>query len=277
MSGRRHRTPSARHVASGIAIAALALVPASADAQSAAPSDTIEITAAPAGPVARPQVTAEPVETAPQRAYVDDDDAFENTGPVVTVHRPHRAAPGESPAAIAALWGRHLGLGATVGAGSPLGVFGAFADINIVPVFGLTLGGGAGGTFGPAIGGTANFRPLRAGHFAGYVGAGVSTNFLPDPYRNNPSIQVPTNAWWFNLEVGAEYRSTGGLALRLGVGIAPLLNTGAFTNVEYQNFYGPQSNTAVGWDPVSAADAHDLGRGLAIPYIHLDAFGLFNF
>ncbi|MEI8254485.1 MAG: hypothetical protein WCJ30_02310 [Deltaproteobacteria bacterium] len=266
-----------RHAALGVAFAALAVVPGRARAQSVEPVDTIEITAAPLEPGATPPVVTEPAAAPTHRVYTDEDDAFEDTGPVVRVRRPRHVARGESRAAVEALWGRHLGLGATVGVGSPLGLFGAFAEINIVPMFGLTLGGGAGGTFGPALGGTLNFRPLRAGHFAGYVGAGVSTNFLPEQYRTSPSIQVPANAWWFNLEIGAEYRSATGLALRLGVGVAPLMNTGAFTNVAYQNFYGPQSNTDVGWDPVSAADAHDLGRGLAVPYLHFDAFGLFDF
>lgn len=264
------------------ALAALGCWPAAVHAQSNAPSnaprDTIEITAASAEPVSPSEpVTPAPITVAPQPADTDDDDLFEDTGPAVRVHRTQRVPSGESRAAIAALWARHVGLGATVGIGSPLGLFGAFVDVNVVPAFGLTLGGGAGGTFGPALGATANFRPLRAGRFAGYVGAGVSTNFLPDAYRNSASIQVPANAWWFNVEVGAEYRSASGLALRLGVGLAPLLNTGAFTNVEYRNFYGPQSNTDVGWDPVSAADAHDVGRALTVPYVHLDAFGLFDF
>ena len=253
-------------LASIVACAGSVLVASNtAGAQTSSASDEpIEVTAPiPTPTVAPPPVIYEP----PPGPMIDEDEDDDEELVTVTPRTP----PRDERAEFARRWRSHLGLGVTVGAGSPLGVIGGFVEANFHPAIGLMIGGGSGGTFGPAIGGTVHVRPFRIDGFAPYIALGFSTNFIPAQYHSDPSLVAPANAWWINLELGAEYRLPRNFALRLGVGWAILLNTGAFTNQQVGPQYGPLSNTELGWDPVSAADSHDEGHALGFPFAHLDA------
>jgi hypothetical protein len=261
---------AARRVLFAVISAAVAH-PAFAHAQTQS-EETIDITAPAPGTIDAPVYTA----PEPFAATDPGDEDLAEDEDLVTVSRP-AAAVEAARRAVDALWRRHLGIGLTVGCGSPIGLFGVFAEADFHPAFGLTFGGGAGGTFGPSIAVGAVTRPFRAGPFAPVLGLSYSTNFTPAQYRSDPSLAAPANSHWLNIELGGELRLARGIALRLGVGWAIMLNTGEFTNQQVGPQYGPLSNVAVGWDPVSAADAHDEGHALGFPFVHLDASYFFPF
>lgn len=182
----------------------------------------------------------------------------------------------DTPEALANIWSRRLALGGTFGIGSPLGVLGAFVEYNLSRLIGLTTGVGIGGTFGPAIAAGAYVRPTTWGRWAPVVGLGYSMNFTPGRFFNDPYIRAPGLSHWTNLEAGMEYRSPRGVLFRMMLGHTIMLNTGDFTNQDYMGRYGPLNGPNVGFDPVSAADAHDEGMALHFTYFHVDLGFLFN-
>jgi hypothetical protein len=196
------------------------------------------------------------------------------------------ALPEDNPARIAASWQRRFAILASFGIGSPLGVLGAAIEYNFGPVIGASVGAGVGGWFGPAIAFEGYVRPIRWGRWAPFLGVGYSFNFTPGQYTDpNSGLNASSLSHWLNAEIGMEYRSFRGVLFRFGLGNALLMNTGDFTNVDFTpsafgagpsgcfsaaSHYGPCSNHSVGFDPVTAADAHDEGHVLDFAYFHLD-------
>jgi hypothetical protein len=137
---------------------------------------------------------------------------------------------------------------------------------------GFTAGFGVGGTFGPAIALGANVRPLRFGRVGLYAGLALSANFVLAP--NSPDgLRTPTASWWLDPEIGLEYRARNQFFLRIGVGWGVMLNTGDFRNVDVPGMYGPSLAIHPSSrlpDPIAAADAHDRGAAMNLPFIHVD-------
>jgi hypothetical protein len=73
-----------------------------------------------------------------------------------------------------------------------------------------------------------------------------------------------------------EFRARNGIFLRFAVGYTVMLNTGAFTNRDFGGYYGELGHSVVGFDPVSAADAHDNGVAMSFLFTHVDLGGLLN-
>src|SRR5262249_51194601 len=157
-----------------------------------------------------------------------------------------------------------------VGVGAPLGFVGAYFEWNLSRLVGLTAGAGFGGTFGPALALGTYIRPAQWGRWAPVLGGGYSVNFTPGGYVRDPQITGPTVSNWLNGEAGIEYRSPRGVLFRTMVGYTMLLNTGDFTNHDFDGHYGPASGPSIGNNPVSAADAHDRGQVLHFPFVHID-------
>jgi hypothetical protein len=238
-----------------ITIEVPAAPPSAPPPQPSAPSEqdiTIEITAPPPGASAPPPAQPAPAVT---------------PTPTEPVQQPR---PSDSAEAIAASWNRRFLAGLSVGVGSPLGAAGAWVGVNASRAVDFTAGVGLGGTFGPALALGFDWRPFFFGRWALYGGAGISVNFTPSSYRGDRFLAAPSNSWWMNLELGGEYRAASGVALRLGLGHAIMLNTGEFTNLEFMGQYGRLTGPDAGYDPVSAADAHDEGRAFSMFFVHAD-------
>jgi hypothetical protein len=188
--------------------------------------------------------------------------------------------PRDTPEAAAASWRRRLALGGTFGIGSPVGLIGAFLEYNPISRIGIALGGGLGGNFGPALALSGYVRPFFLGRWAPVLGVGYSMNFTPGRYFFDamiaPAMRVPSVSHWLNFEAGVEYRSPRGLLLRGAVGHNVMLNTGQFWNVEVPGMYGPPDSSLIGFDPISAADAHDRGEAMHFMYFHVDLGYIFN-
>lgn len=244
-------------------------VEAQAPASESEDDVTIYITAtppvsasSPSGVSSEPQVSARGTDTVPEPVVRSTDSGHGSV---------------DTPEAIAASWNRRFAIGATVGVGSPLGLAGAWLDVNVSRWVGITGGAGLGGTFGPAVGFGIQGRLGFWDRWGVYTGIGLSTNFTLQQYLTHPALRAPSNSWWTNFEAGVEYRARSGVLVRGGVGYALLLNTGDFENRESMGYYGPRGNVAVGYDPVSAADAHDQGLAFGMLYTHLDVGYLFDF
>jgi hypothetical protein len=164
-------------------------------------------------------------------------------------------------------------LGASVGVGSPFGLAGGFLEVRPWRAFGVAVGGGAGGAFGPAVAATAVLAPFGGRAWALGVEGGLSHQFsyaqglaMPDGRAMPPSTQ------WASVGGSIEVRPSRGLMLRVGAGRAWLLNTadfGVFRPAEVelaaQHFTPPPGAT-----PFDAARAAHDGSLLGVWYVHVD-------
>ncbi len=182
-------------------------------------------------------------------------------------------------------WGyRRVGsIAASIGVGSPVGYVGIVAEVHASRNWTAGLGFGSGGTFGPGLAMYFVARPLLFERWAFATGFGFSTNFTPAVSSADYTLlRVPIASFWWNPELGIEYRAPQGFYVRSMLGYAVMLNTGTFTN-QFGTApfgggmrYGPYDSPAVGFAPVSAADAHDVGRAMHFAFFHVDvgfAFG----
>ncbi len=138
---------------------------------------------------------------------------------------------------------------------------------------GVSLGGGAGGSFGPAVDVTVLVAPLGGRAWALGVegsyahqfsyGAGLS---LPD------GRAMPRGSDWLSAGLTVELRPTRGMMLRLGAGRAWLMNTGDFGVLRREEIAWAESNTTPlpGVDPLDAARAALAGETLGVWFVHLD-------
>ncbi len=231
-------------------------VPIGAEAQT-----TSDMTAAPAVPGGTDVVTPAGTDViTPAGTDVITSASAETIAPAPRHRRPRRDR-----------WRNTISLGFTIGGGSPLGALGMFLEYRPIRWASLSAGGGFGGTFGPAVAGSAYIDPLVVGVFGLGVGASVSHNFswVSGPIApGRPSLPIGTN--WVSVEIEAQIRPSRGVFVRLGVGRAFLLDTQAF-NVGTEQELGlvnlPRFPVANPVDAVYAAARHE---DFAIWYVHLD-------
>ena len=169
---------------------------------------------------------------------------------------------------------RHtLSLGATVGVGSPIGLTGAFVELRPWRAFGMSVGGGLGGSFGPSVAATVFVSPIGTRRWALDLEASLSHQFA---YTQGHSLHdgraLPGSSNWISIGVASEWRPSRSLLLRVGVGRAWLLDTSAY-GVLHQNELA-EAEQAVGplpgTTPVDAARAALAGETLGVWYVHLD-------
>lgn len=183
--------------------------------------------------------------------------------------------PPDTPALQHQAFAPGLVLGANVGVGGPSGILGAFAEVAPVRPVAARFGVGIGLNFGPSIEAGIIVRPLRFWRLAPLVSLTYSTNFTPDSWRRMTGFVAPSNSHWVTPAIGLELRLRPIIMIRLSAGISTLMNTGEFSNVEAEGWYGPsRPPSTVGYSPLSAGDAHDEGRALVTPCVWLDVAAL---
>jgi hypothetical protein len=164
-----------------------------------------------------------------------------------------------------------ISFGGSAGLGSPLGLAGLFLEYRPWSWVAVQAGGGAGGSFGPAIAGTLYVDPIRTRGWALGVGGSASHNFsifTGTPVPGRPALPAGTN--WLSVEVQTQVRPSRHLFLRLGVGRAFLLDTQAFrlgTEAELNSVNLPSFPLPTPIDAVRAA-ARDEAFG--VWFVHLD-------
>jgi hypothetical protein len=168
-------------------------------------------------------------------------------------------------------WSNTLSLGVTFGAGSPLGVLGAFLEYRPIRWVSASVGAGLGGTFGAAVGGTLYVDPIVTRVVALGVGASVSRNFA---YRSGVVVQgfppIPDHSDWFSIELESQIRPNRGLLVRIGVGYGFLLNGGDYniaTESELAYLNLPHIPVPSPIDALHAAARHE---NYGMWFVHLD-------
>lgn len=189
------------------------------------------------------------------------------------------AAPAAAPARQAAAlpvarrdrWRNTLSLGLSVGFSGPLGVLGAFVEYRPYRWVALSVGGGSGGTFGPAVAGSAYVDPLVLRAFSLGIGASWSHNFslargaiVP----GRPNLPEGTN--WASVELQAQLRPSRRVQLRLGVGRTFLLDTPSFRVASEAELSQVQLPTFPVPTPVDAVRAAARGEVFGLWYAHFD-------
>jgi hypothetical protein len=164
-------------------------------------------------------------------------------------------------------------IGATVGVGSPRGFAGGFIELRPWRALGVSVGGGAGGGFGPSLDVTALLAPLGGRSWALGVEGAYSHQFSYGVGLSLPDGRaMPAGSDWLSAGVTFELRPTRTLMLRVGVGRAWLMNTGDFGVFTRNELAYAQSQYGVvpGVNPLDAARASLDGETLSMWYAHVD-------
>jgi hypothetical protein len=164
-----------------------------------------------------------------------------------------------------------ISVGGTLVAGSPLGVAGAFLEYRPVRWVSASVGGGFGGTFGPAVAATLYVDPVVTRVWALGVAGSISHNFSyvhGEVMPGRPPLPDGTN--WVSVELQTQLRPSRGWFIRLGVGYAFLLNTSDFhiaSESELGQVSLPSFPVA---SPVDAVRAAARGDTFGTWFVHLD-------
>ncbi|MDP3273948.1 MAG: hypothetical protein Q8Q09_02055 [Deltaproteobacteria bacterium] len=206
--------------------------------------------------------------SAPLPAWATTPARSASTAPIVDAEPP---PPPVTWADVAARYNRGLVIGLQLGAGSPVGMAGAWIEAGIHRAIAARAAVGIDANFGPVIELGALARPWRFGAWAPVLGLSFSSSFVSQDYNDRPGLRVPANSFWLQPNAGIELRVGAGFVLRASVGASVMLNTGAFSNVAQNGWYGPvYVPDIIGQSPFSAADAHDRGMALVVPSIFFD-------
>jgi hypothetical protein len=134
-----------------------------------------------------------------------------------------------------------------------------------------SVGGGVGGTFGPAIGGTLYVDPVVTKYVSLGIAGSYSHNFSwrsGEVLPGHPPLPAFTN--WLSAEVDVQIRPTRGMFLRLGFGRAFMLDTQSFrigTEQELDHAALPRFFFAT---PIDAMYAAARDEGFGVWFVHLD-------
>lgn len=164
-------------------------------------------------------------------------------------------------------------LGASVGAGSPLGLAGFFIEARPIRALSLGVGGGFGGSFGPSISAATYLSPYSTRVWSPQIGVSISHNIawvsgevIPD------HAALPGSTDWVGVEIANEFRPSRSMLIRIGIGRAFLLSTSRFgvvSSAEVSNL--PEDPAPVpGVTPFDAVRAAAAGDTLGVWFIHLD-------
>lgn len=183
-------------------------------------------------------------------------------------------SPAPPPRRVRDRFSRTILFGATAGVGSPRGIAGAFLELRPWRAFGVSVGGGAGGIFGPGIDVSAVLAPVGGiswaigveGSYSHQFGYGLGVT-LPD------GRALPSGSNWASAGVALEFRPSRSSMVRLGAGRTWLLNTadfGIFTRTELDYVQNEVGAIVPGATPLDAARAALDGQTLSMWYVHLD-------
>lgn len=168
---------------------------------------------------------------------------------------------------------RTVSAGATLGVGSPLGLVGGFVELRPWRAFGVSVGGGLGGSFGPSVATTLLASPVGTRRWALDVELSFAHHFS---YAADIGLsggrELPGSSNWIGLGVASEWRPNRSLLLRVGVGYSWLLDTAGFGVLRAAEL--PEAEQAIGFlpgaTPVDAARAAIAGDTLGVWYVHVD-------
>lgn len=164
-------------------------------------------------------------------------------------------------------------IGATVGVGSPRGLAGGFIELRPWRALGVSVGGGAGGGFGPSLDVTALLAPIGGRLWALGVEGSYSHQFSYGAGLSMPDGRaMPTGSDWLSAGVTFELRPSRSLMIRVGVGRAWLMNTDDFGVLSRNELAYAESLYSVvpGVNPLDAARASLDGETLSMWYAHFD-------
>jgi len=178
-------------------------------------------------------------------------------------------------------WGRRprdrfrgtVSVGASVGAGSPRGITGAFVSVRPARWFGAEVGAGFGGAFGPGVDATVLVSPVGTRRWALDVTASLSRQFGWSSGPETPDGRsLPMASNWVSLGVASEWRPSRSLMLRVGFGRAWLLNTGDWATLRSNELDRADAALAglPGANPVDAARSALAGERLGVWFVHVD-------
>ncbi|MDB4929221.1 MAG: hypothetical protein JWM10_1705 [Myxococcaceae bacterium] len=168
---------------------------------------------------------------------------------------------------------RTVSVGASLGVGSPLGLTGGFVELRPWRALGASVGGGVGGNFGPSVMATVLVSPVGTRRWALDLEASLAHHVSYAAGRTlDDGRALPGSSNWVGLGVASEWRPTRGLLLRVAVGRAWLLDTGAYGVLRERELPEAQEAVALlpGATPVDAARAALAGDTLGVWYVHLD-------
>jgi hypothetical protein len=168
---------------------------------------------------------------------------------------------------------RTLLVGVSTGIGSPSGFGGVFVEMRFARAFGLSIGGGAGGAFGPAVHVGTVFTPLGGTSWAIGAEGYFSRQFSYARDVGIPGGRVmPAGSNWLSLGAVTEFRPTRTTMLRVGAGYSWLTNTSDFgiLSREEINYVAANYTTFPGKTPLDAARASLASETLGVWYVHID-------
>lgn len=164
-------------------------------------------------------------------------------------------------------------IGATVGVGSPRGFAGGFIELRPWRALGVSVGGGAGGGFGPGLDVTALLAPIGGRLWALGLEGSYSHQFSYGAGLSMPDGRaMPTGSDWLSAGVTFELRPSRSLMIRVGVGRAWLMNTNDFGVLTRNELAYAEAlyNVVPGVSPLDAARASLDGETLSMWYAHFD-------
>jgi hypothetical protein len=206
--------------------------------------------------------------------------------PVVVAPAPLGAAAAADSDSVFAK-GPAFTVGVLGGFGAPEGYGGAALGFEPNRWLSFELGGGSGGSFGPAAAETVRVGiPVGPSQRIG-VGVGASQNFL---IKNPELANAPPVAYFLNPEMFDDIRSKIGLGIRFSAGIGVLLNGASYRNL--CEVPAPSASSAPGaaetepsacpapspfmHTPLSAAENADQGRVTFFPYGRIELSWAFS-
>jgi hypothetical protein len=166
-----------------------------------------------------------------------------------------------------------LALELQAGFGAPLGYLGAAVDYSPFPALAFNLGVGLGGVgFQYAV--STRLRLPNASHWAPYVGAGLSAGAYQNPpgflfssydsgdTSNGGAYYHWDTAYWTNIEIGGESRSSSNVTFRAFLGLGLLMNPGSAVAVGYTSPGGVLPPPGFSWCQPYTGIAFGYGLGL---------------
>ena len=183
------------------------------------------------------------------------------------------SAAGATPRSVRDRFSRTVAVGATVGVGSPRGFAGGFVELRPWRAFGVSVGGGAGGTFGPSLDVSAVLAPIGGTSWAiGAEGAFSHQFSYGSGFAAPDGRAMPAGSNWLSAGVSVELHPSRGFLLRVGAGRAWLMNTSDFGVLSRNELAYAEDEYSVipGVTPLDAARAALNGETLSMWYVHVD-------
>jgi hypothetical protein len=168
-------------------------------------------------------------------------------------------------------WTQTIAVGGSGGVGGPLGLVGVFVEYRGWRYASLSVGVGAGGSFGPSAGATLSVDPISLRGFSLGVAVNASANLSIIRGEVIPTRpELPAWTAWVGAEAQMQFRPSRSTFFRLGGGYQWLLEVQRFriaSEDELANVMAPKLPFFTPFDAVVAAAR---GQSFGVPFVHLD-------